>query len=362
MNDPRKQMIWNQFGASIDMLESAIRCCPDAVWSDGATRPEFWYLAYHTLFWLDLYLYGPIEGFRPPEPFGIEELDPSGVMPSRVYERNELLNYLSHCREKLRTVITDLDNARLTEIITHGRRSMSYEELLWYNMRHVQHHVGQLNLLLRQETDSALIGFLGPHTTSRSNKCMNGVLFDLHLTTAEIEASMENVIASPKDRGSLEMIVCRPEVNKRKVLTAAELDLSVGLVGDNWLTRGSSRTSNGLGHPEKQLNLMNYRFALLIAGSRERVPLAGDQLFVDLDLGKDNLPAGTRLSIGSTVIEVTAMPHLGCKKFVERFGTDAMKYANSEFGRRHNLRGVNARVVTAGQISSGDEIKVIRHS
>ncbi len=189
---------------------------------------------------------------------------------------------------------------------------------------------------------------------------MDGVLFDLHLTAEEIEAGIANVLSSPKDLGLVEMIVCRPRVNKRRVLSDAELDVSAGLVGDNWLTRGSSRTSNGLGHPDMQLNLMNYRFALLVAASRDRVPMAGDQLFVDLDLSKENLPAGTRLSIGSAVIEVTAVPQLGCKKFVERFGLDAMRFANSEFGRRHNLRGINARVITPGQISSGDEIRVIR--
>ncbi len=154
MNQSRA-IVWNQFGASIDMLENAMQSCPETVWSDGTQKHEFWYLAYHTLFWLDLYLHGPIEGFQPPKPFGLEELDPSGVMPSRVYERNELTDYLGYCREKLRNVIAALDNARLEKIITHGRRSMSYEELLWYNMRHVQHHAGQLNLLLRQKTDSA---------------------------------------------------------------------------------------------------------------------------------------------------------------------------------------------------------------
>ncbi len=104
---------------------------------------------------------------------------------------------------------------------------------------------------------------------------------------------------------------------------------------------------------------MNVRFADLIAGSRDRVPLAGDQLFVDLDLSPGNLPPGTQLSIGSAVIEVTPVPHLGCKKFVERFGLDAMKFANSEFGRRHNLRGINAKVVTGGAISAGVALSIL---
>lgn len=170
---------------------------------------------------------------------------------------------------------------------------------------------------------------------------------------------MEHVLASPRDGGVLEMIVRRPEVNEREVLDDGTLDAEKGLLGDNWLTRGSSRTTNGLGHPEMQLNLMNYRFALLIAGSRERVPLAGDQLYVDHYLGSEDLPPGSRLSVGSAVIEVTAVPHLGCKKFVERFGLDAMKFANSEFGRRHCLRGINAKVLQGGAIAIGDAVRVL---
>ncbi len=186
---------------------------------------------------------------------------------------------------------------------------------------------------------------------------MNGDLFDKHLTTAEIEAGMPRVLDSPADNGVLEMIVRRPKVNGREVIENGELDIENGLVGDNWLTRGSSRMDNGLGHPEMQLNVMNYRFAALIAGSRERVPLAGDQLYVDLDLSRENLPIGTRLSIGEAVIELTSIPHLGCKKFVERFGLDAMKFANSDFGRKHNLRGVNAKVIVGGRIRTCDGIK-----
>lgn len=187
---------------------------------------------------------------------------------------------------------------------------------------------------------------------------MDGLLFQTHLTTAEIQSGIGRVLDSPNDAGILELIVRRPAVNKREVIETGQLDVENGLVGDNWLTRASSRTDDGLGHPEMQLNVMNYRFAELVAGGRERVPLAGDQLFVDLDLSKENLPAGTRLNIGSAVIEITAVPHLGCKKFVERFGLDAMKFANSEFGRKHNLRGVNAKVIRSGRIRTGDRLTV----
>ncbi len=191
---------------------------------------------------------------------------------------------------------------------------------------------------------------------------MNADLFEKLLTNAEIEAGMPHVLGSPKNGGTLEMIVRRPEVDAREVIDTGELDIEKGLIGDNWLTRGSSRTDNGLGHPEMQLNMMNIRFAELIAGDRERVPLAGDQFFVDLDLSRENLPIGTRLSIGTAIIELTAIPHLGCKKFVARFGPDAMKFANSDFGRSHNLRGVNAKVIKAGVVARGDLISVERNS
>ncbi len=128
---------------------------------------------------------------------------------------------------------------------------------------------------------------------------INGVLFEKHLSTAELSDTIDDVLTSPKDRGVLEMIVRRPTINEREVLESGVLDIETGLIGDNWLTRGSSRTTDGRGHPEMQINVMNYRFALLIAGSRERAPLAGDQLYVDLYLGSENIPPGTQLSIGS---------------------------------------------------------------
>ncbi len=188
---------------------------------------------------------------------------------------------------------------------------------------------------------------------------MERELFEKHLTHSEIESGMGNVLASPKDNGLLGLIVRRPAVNKREVVPAGVLDIAQGLVGDNWLARGSSRTENGKGHPEMQLNVMNIRFAELVAGSFDRVPLAGDQLYVDFDLSGGNLPAGTNISVGTAVIEVTAIPHLGCKKFVERFGLEAMKFANSEFGRKHSLRGINAKVIASGDIQVGDAITVL---
>lgn len=176
----------------------------------------------------------------------------------------------------------------------------------------------------------------------------------IHLTTEQLHAGLAPIRESPKDAGVIEMIVRRPDVSAREVVDAAALTLSDGLVGDNWRTRGSRATPDGRAHPDMQLNIMNARAIAMIAQARERWPLAGDQLFIDLDLSADNLPPGTRLAIGSAVIEVTAVPHTGCKKFVERFGLDAMKFVNSDLGKQLRLRGLNAMVVQEGVIRKGD--------
>ena len=187
---------------------------------------------------------------------------------------------------------------------------------------------------------------------------MEGSLFRLHISTAEIESRIADVFASPRDQGTLKMIVCRPKVNSRESVESGTLDMEKGLVGDNWLTRGS-RWRKG-GDPKRQITVMNWRFANLVAMGEQRIPLAGDQFFVDLDLGVENVPPGTRIAVGpEAVIEATAPPHLGCKKFVERFGIDAMNFANSDFGRKHNLRGINAKVIAGGGISIGDSVSVV---
>ena len=180
-----------------------------------------------------------------------------------------------------------------------------------------------------------------------------------HLTFEELEKGLDEIRRSPKDEGVLELIVRRPQINEREVLEEGKLDPELGLVGDNWKTRGSSRTSDGFGHPEMQLNIMNSRAAALVAQDRERWQLAGDQLYIDLDLSDENLPPKTRISIGSAVIEVTEIPHTGCKKFVERFGLDAMKFVNSKDGKRLHLRGINAKVIRSGKIRTGDSVKKI---
>jgi hypothetical protein len=180
-----------------------------------------------------------------------------------------------------------------------------------------------------------------------------------HLTMEELEAGLDLIRLAPKDEGVLEMIVRRPRIGEREVTDEAELSLTDGLVGDNWNERGSSRTPDGSAHPEMQLNIMNSRSAALVAQDKSRWQLAGDQLYVDFDLSDDNLSAGTRLSIGSAVVEVTPPPHNGCTKFVARFGLDAMKFVNSATGKQLHLRGINARVVTPGIIRVGDSVRKI---
>ena len=174
-----------------------------------------------------------------------------------------------------------------------------------------------------------------------------------HLTTLELEAGLATVRQSPRDEGVLELGVARPREGERQVLEDGELSLRDGLVGDSWRSRSSGRTSDGSPHPDMQLNVMNARMVALLAGPKSRWPLAGDQLFVDLDLSAESVPPGTRLAIGTAVIELTDQPHTGCGKFVERFGVDAMKLVNSELGRRLQLRGVHAKVVQPGRIRVG---------
>lgn len=180
-----------------------------------------------------------------------------------------------------------------------------------------------------------------------------------HLTINELEAGLDEIRESPRDEGVLELIVRRPDIGKREILEEAELHLEYGLVGDNWSKRPSSRTLDGSPHPDMQLNVMNARAIALFAQQKDRWPLAGDQLFIDMDLSTDNVPAGSRLALGSAVIEVTNQPHTGCKKFVERFGLDALKFVNSPIGRKLNLRGINAKVVRPGVIRGGCRVTKI---
>lgn len=177
----------------------------------------------------------------------------------------------------------------------------------------------------------------------------------VHPTTEQLEAGLDTVRESPPDVGIVELIVRRPAVGEREVLDVAELSIDEGLVGDGWRGRGSRHTPDGSAEHDRQLTLMNARAIALFAGTRERWPLAGDQLYVDLDLSDENLPPGTRLRLGDAVIEVTAEPHTGCAKFVERFGRAVGRFANATpDGQRLRLRGINARVLEPGPVRVGD--------
>ena len=169
-----------------------------------------------------------------------------------------------------------------------------------------------------------------------------------HLTINELEAGLDEIRQAPRDRGVLRLIVRRPKANAREVLEEGHLDPARGLVGDAWERRGSPA------YPDNQLNIMNARAIALVAQSPDRWALAGDQLFIDLDLSADNLPPGSRVALGSAVIEVTEQPHTGCAKFAARFGIDAVKFVNSPEGKQLRLRGLNAKVVVPGVIRVGD--------
>ncbi|MGD9091928.1 MAG: hypothetical protein PVF74_03710 [Anaerolineales bacterium] len=182
----------------------------------------------------------------------------------------------------------------------------------------------------------------------------------VHLTMSELEVGLDEIRQSPKDEGELVLIVRRPETDEREVLIEGELDLEEGLVGDNWRARGSSSTPDGSAHPDMQLNIMNSRVIGLLAQERERWQLAGDQLYLDLDLSDENLPPGTQLAFGAAVIEVTDIPHTGCRKFSARFGVEAMKFVNSPEGKQLRLRGINAKVVKPGRVRVGDMAKKVK--
>lgn len=180
-----------------------------------------------------------------------------------------------------------------------------------------------------------------------------------HLTLQELEAALDHLRQAPKDDGVIQLIVRRPKVDQREVVEEAELDPVKGLIGDDWFVRGSRKTPDGSAHPEMQINIMNSRVTALVAQEKERWPLAGDQLYIDMDLGHDNLPPGSRLGIGSVVLEVSALPHTGCHKFVSRFGAEAMKFVNSPLGKSLCLRGINAKIIRGGIVKVGQTARKI---
>ena len=178
-------------------------------------------------------------------------------------------------------------------------------------------------------------------------------------TPEDLDTGLAHVLDAPRDDGEIVMIVRRPGEDEREVLHEGVIDLETGLVGDNWEARGDPRSEDGAANVLAQLTVMNSRVLEVMAGPTHRWPLAGDQLYVDFDLSEDNLPAGTRLSVGEALIEVTAKPHTGCAKFTRRYGLAAQRWVNSEIGRRLRLRGINTRVVKTGTIRVGDRVKKV---
>ena len=177
-----------------------------------------------------------------------------------------------------------------------------------------------------------------------------------YLSMSQLESGLDHIRQAPKDQGTLKMIVQRPREDERNVIDEGELSLSEGLVGDSWRARASRHAPDGSAHLYAQITVMNARCIAVLAQTEERWALAGDQLYVDFDLSDENIPPGTRLAVGSAILEVSAEPHSGCKKFSSRFGVEAMKFVNSPEGKQLHLRGINAKVIQPGTIRVGDAV------
>ena len=175
----------------------------------------------------------------------------------------------------------------------------------------------------------------------------------MHRTTAELEAQLDTILQAPTDVGLIEMLVRRPDPDQREIVEEAELSTDFGLVGDNWIARTGE---DGSPHPDTQLTLMNSRVIHALAVTRERWPLAGDQVYVDMDLSTTNLPPGSRIRVGEAVVEISGVPHTGCKKFAARYGKEGLRFANVGVGKENRFRGVNAFIVESGTVRVGDKV------
>ncbi|MEA1903752.1 MAG: MOSC domain-containing protein [Actinomycetota bacterium] len=174
---------------------------------------------------------------------------------------------------------------------------------------------------------------------------------------AELEPLLDHILSAPKDSGTIELLVRRPAESVREKIESAELDTEVGVVGDNWLDRAREAAGDGVVSKHAQLTLMNSRSADAVAVDRGRWPLCGDQIYVDMDLSMENLPAGSRIKVGTATVEISEVPHTGCPKFSSRFGAEALRFVNVGDGRANRLRGVNAFIVESGTVSLGDVVK-----
>ncbi|MEL6308623.1 MAG: MOSC domain-containing protein [Chloroflexota bacterium] len=175
-------------------------------------------------------------------------------------------------------------------------------------------------------------------------------------TLEALESAFAQADPAPTDSGTVEMIICRPAHGERDELDSTTLDPEKGMIGDNWLTRGSRHTEDGSANPEAQITLMNSRIIALLAKDRDDWAPAGDQFFVDFDLSQINMPTGQRFQLGEAILEVSATPHTGCAKFTERYGSAAIRFVNSKEGRSQNRRGINAKIITGGTVKKGDTI------
>jgi hypothetical protein len=180
-----------------------------------------------------------------------------------------------------------------------------------------------------------------------------------YLSRSELEAGLGYIRRAPKDQGTLKLIVQRPGEDERIVIEEGQLSLAEGLVGDSWKVRGGRHSPDRSAHLYAQITVMNARCIALLALTEERWALAGDQLYVDFDLSDENLPPGTRLAVGAAILEVSAEPHSGCKKFSSRFGVEAMKFVNSPEGKQLRLRGINTKVIQPGTIRVGDAVRKV---
>lgn len=182
---------------------------------------------------------------------------------------------------------------------------------------------------------------------------------ETHFTLEHLQTQLKKIQASPKDSGSVLLIVRRPVTEEREIITLGRLIPSAGLEGDNWRERGSSSMPDGSANPEAEITLMNSRVIQALTQDETRWALAGDQFFVDFDLSEENIPAGTRLMLGSAILEVSSLPHNGCKKFSARFGVDALKFISIAENKPLRMRGVNAKIIQAGEVKQGDLVRKI---